>query len=235
MKRYILIVQIICLLGFSNTVFADVLQIDKEQSKVGFIGSKIGFMDVYGVFGEYSGSVSIDNDEITQIEGVIEADSVDSKSQKRDENIKGKNLLESKKYPQIKFTMTKYEKINDTQGKVYGSLQMHGVTQDIQLDSILNKQEKAYILTLTGKTNIKKDFKMESYSMMSNDVRIDVSLYLRVQDDAESTESKAQEDNLTESTQESVQPESTQPQDQESTLKDPQEETTQLDKQTQQD
>ncbi len=178
MKRCVLIAQIICLLCFSNVLFADVLQIDKDQSKVGFVGNKIGFIDVPGIFGKYSGSVSIDNGVITQIQGVVEVDSVDSKSQKRDENIRGKSLFESDKYPQINFTMTKYEKIDDTQGKVYGTLQMHGATKNVVLDSTLNKQGNAYILNLTGNVDIKKDFKMESYSMMSNEVKIDVKLHL---------------------------------------------------------
>ncbi|WP_186821772.1 hypothetical protein [Campylobacter avium] len=55
----------------------------------------------------------------------------------------------------------------------------HSVSKDIVFDSTVKKTEEGYILTLNSTVDVKKDFNMQSYSIMSNSVDIDVSLCLK--------------------------------------------------------
>lgn len=47
---------------------------------------------------------------------------------------------------------------------------------EVLFDSTVKKTEEGYILTLNSTVDVKKDFNMQSYSIMSNSVDIDVSL-----------------------------------------------------------
>ncbi|WP_281526953.1 YceI family protein [Campylobacter avium] len=106
--------------------------------------------------------------------------SVESGDKTRDEHIRGEVLFDSKKYPIISFKMSKYEALSSvngiSKGKIYGLMNAHGVSKDIVFDSTVKKTEEGYILTLNSTVDVKKDFNMQSYSIMSNSVDIDVSL-----------------------------------------------------------
>lgn len=168
-----------CVFIFINTnLFA--LDIDKSKSKVAFKASKLVFVGVDGEFKDYEGNVSILNDEIVALNGNVFVNSVESGNKTRDEHIRGEVLFDSKKYPIISFKMSKYEALSSangiSKGKIYGLMNAHGVSKDIVFDSTVKKTEEGYILTLNSIVDVKKDFNMQSYSIMSNSVDIDVSL-----------------------------------------------------------
>lgn len=168
-----------CVFIFINTnLFA--LDIDKSKSKVAFKASKLVFVGVDGEFKDYEGNVSILNDEIVALNGNVFVNSVESGDKTRDEHIRGEVLFDSKKYPIISFKMSKYEALSSangiSKGKIYGLMNAHGVSKDIVFDSTVKKTEEGYILTLNSTVDVKKDFNMQSYSIMSNSVDIDVSL-----------------------------------------------------------
>lgn len=155
--------------------------IDKTQSKVGFEGSKFLAVSVEGVFENYESEVSIEDGLITALKGKIAVDSVQSGNETRDEHIRGESLIDSQKFPYITFVMKEYKKLTDSTGEVVGILEIHGVTKEVRLASTLESTntESTSILTLEGKVDIKKDFGMESYAIMSNSVKIDVRLALQ--------------------------------------------------------
>lgn len=153
--------------------------IDKSQSKVGFEGSKFLAVGVEGAFSDYEGKISIEDNAITALNGKVVVDSVQSGNDTRDEHIRGATLIDSQKFPYITFVMKEYKKLTDTTGEVVGTLEMHGVSKEISLSSNLESTPSGYTLTLKGKVDVKKDFGMESYAIMSNSVKINVALSLR--------------------------------------------------------
>jgi len=153
--------------------------IDKSQSKVGFEGSKFLAVGVEGAFSDYGGKISIEDNAITDLNGKVVVDSVQSGNDTRDEHIRGATLIDSQKFPYITFVMKEYKKLTDTTGEVVGTLEMHGVSKEISLSSTLESTPSGYTLTLKGKVDVKKDFGMESYAIMSNSVKINVALSLR--------------------------------------------------------
>lgn len=153
--------------------------IDTAASKVGFEGSKFLAVGVDGVFTNYEGKVSIEDNAITTLHGKVVVDSVQSGNDTRDEHIRGASLIDSQQFPYITFVMKEYKKLTDTTGEVIGTLEMHGVAKEVTLASTLESTPSGYTLTLKGKVDVKKDFGMESYAIMSNSVKIAVSLALQ--------------------------------------------------------
>lgn len=158
------------------------------QSRIGFIGSKFLALSVEGSFTRYKGEVAITQGKLESLKGEIEVDSVESGSETRDKNIRGESLLESDKFPTINFVMKSYEALESSaqgketgeiKGKVLGTLTAHGVSKDVALTSTLTPSKDGYTLRLQGSVNVKKDFKMESWSVMSNTIEIDVLLVLK--------------------------------------------------------
>ncbi|MFQ6342307.1 YceI family protein [Campylobacter sp. VTCC 70190] len=150
------------------------------QSHIGFKGSKFLFIGVEGTFIRYKGEVSITDGRIEKLSGEIEVNSVDSGNKTRDENIRGESLLEGDKFPIISFVMKNYEALGQsTTGKVLGTLNAHGVSKDVVLTSTLTPTQEGYTLRLQGSVDVKKDFKMESWSVMSNTININVLLILK--------------------------------------------------------
>ncbi len=194
MRKIILCVAMVFVALFSTSSAQEIpntLTINMAKSNVGFKAKKMAFVGVEGSFSTYSGkvalaSISQHNTEsiiITELSGTIVVDSVQSGNSTRDEHIRGEVLFDSKKYPEIVFTMTQYEPLGATQngqyeGRVYGIMQAHGIAKEVVLSSHLTKGADTYTLSLNGKVDVKKDFGMESYVIMNNTVTIDVVLVL---------------------------------------------------------
>ncbi|MFC3867796.1 YceI family protein [Helicobacter equorum] len=152
--------------------------IDKSQSKVGFEGSKFLAVSVEGKFLEYEGKINIQDDVIHTLEGKVVVDSIESGNTTRDEHIRGKSLIESQKFPYITFAMKEYKQLTEN-GEVIGILEIHGIAKEVRLTSTLKHTQNGYTLYLNGKIDVKKDFGMESYTIMNNSIKIDVVLALQ--------------------------------------------------------
>lgn len=144
--------------------------IDKSQSKVGFEGSK---------FLEYDGKINIQDGVIHTLEGKVVVDSVESGNTTRDKHIRGKSLIESQKFPYITFAMKEYKQLTEHDGEVIGMLEIHGIAKEVRLTSTLEHTQNGYTLCLNGNIDVKKDFGMESYTIMNNSIKIDVVLALK--------------------------------------------------------
>jgi len=110
--------------------------LDDQHTSVVFTTSHFGFSYTYGMFGKYAGKFSVDmkNPSTATFQFVIDAASLDTKSEKRDEHLRGPDFFNVKQFPQITFTSRSVEPVND--GKtlnITGDLQLHGETKSIVL------------------------------------------------------------------------------------------------------
>ena len=69
----------------------------------------------------------------------IQADSVDTQHDKRDEHIRSPDFLNVKEFPEITFTSTDVEKTGEKTADITGDLTLHGTTKPVTLDVTLNK------------------------------------------------------------------------------------------------
>ena len=109
--------------------------IDPAHSTAQFTVRHLGISNVTGSFTKVTGTVVLNDRDITQSEvsATIDANSVDTRVEARDKDLKSPHFFEVEKYPTIEF---KSKKIVSSGGKlqVIGDLTIHGTTRDVTLD-----------------------------------------------------------------------------------------------------
>ena len=109
--------------------------IDKNHTDVSF---QIRHMvsQVRGEFRDFSGTIVKDdaNPAANSVEFTIQATSVETGADARDNDLRGENFFDVAKFPTITFKSSKVEKVSDTLYKVTGDFTMHGVTKVMTLD-----------------------------------------------------------------------------------------------------
>lgn len=125
---------------------ASTWNIDPEHSSIEFKVSHLGLVDVKGIFRKYQGTVTLDEKDIAKssVNVTIEAASVDTGVEKRDEHLRTDDFFDAAKHPTITFVSKKVTPGDKGKLKVSGDLTIYGVT-------------KAVVLDVTGPTKELKD------------------------------------------------------------------------------
>ncbi|MEI8186027.1 MAG: YceI family protein [Chlorobiaceae bacterium] len=109
--------------------------IDADHSNVGFSVSHLMVSKVKGNFNKYTGVVDINDKDITKskVDVTIDASSINTNVQKRDEHLKSPDFFDVAKYPTVTFVSKKWTKAPQGALKVTGDLTIHGVTKSVVL------------------------------------------------------------------------------------------------------
>ena len=119
-----------------------VWRVDPAHSKVGFAVKHMGVATVRGEFGEFEGSLEIGDDLATsKAFGTVKTASVDTNQEARDEHLRSADFFEVDKYPEISFSSTRIEQVDDETVKITGDLTLHGETHPIELEAELGGVE----------------------------------------------------------------------------------------------
>jgi polyisoprenoid-binding protein YceI len=130
------IVSAITLLA-SLPVFAQTStwNIDPAHSNAQFTVRHLGISNVTGSFTKVAGTVTLNEQDITQsqVSASIDVNSIDTRVEARDKDLKSPHFFEVEKYPTIEF---KSKRIVSSGGKlqVIGDLTIHGTTREVTLD-----------------------------------------------------------------------------------------------------
>jgi polyisoprenoid-binding protein YceI len=110
-------------------------KIDPAHTSAQFAVRHMGVSTVRGAFTKISGSASFDSahPDKTVLETTIEAASVDTRVDMRDNDLRGPNFLDVAKYPTITFR-SKRTVADKGKLKITGDLTIHGVTKETVLD-----------------------------------------------------------------------------------------------------
>jgi polyisoprenoid-binding protein YceI len=110
--------------------------IDPNHTAAQFSVRHMGISTVRGAFTKVSGTVSYDPADIskTAIDATIEAASVDTRVNKRDDDLRSPNFFDVAKYPTITFKSKRAEAAGAGKAKVTGDLTIHGTTKEVVLD-----------------------------------------------------------------------------------------------------
>ena len=107
---------------------------DKNHTDISF---QIRHMvsQVRGEFRDFSGTIVKDdaNPAASSVELTIQATSIETGVDHRDNDLRSENFFDVAKFPTITFKSTRVEKISDTEYKVTGDFTMHGVTKVVIL------------------------------------------------------------------------------------------------------
>ena len=111
-------------------------QIDPVHSSSQFSVSHLGIATVRGVFEKTTGTVLYDPSDPTktQIDATLDATTVNTRIQMRDNDLRSPNFLDVAKYPTITFKSKKTEAAGTGKLKITGDLTIHGVTKEVVLD-----------------------------------------------------------------------------------------------------
>lgn len=111
-------------------------KIDPNHSSAQFSVRHLGVSTVRGAFTKVNGSASYDasNPSKNSLEATIEADSIDTRVQMRDKDLRSPNFLDVQKYPTITFHSKQAKTAGDGKMQITGDLTIHGVTKEVVLD-----------------------------------------------------------------------------------------------------
>jgi polyisoprenoid-binding protein YceI len=111
-------------------------QIDTAHSTVGFQVRHMAISRTNGIFDEYSGTFNYDPDDpgAWSCEVTIQAASVNTNNDKRDEDLRSPNFFDVAKFPTLTFKSTGVALADESEGTLTGDLTIHGVTKPVVLD-----------------------------------------------------------------------------------------------------
>jgi polyisoprenoid-binding protein YceI len=114
----------------------DSWQIDPKHTAAQFSVRHLGISTVRGEFSKVSGTVQYDPANVARssIQATIEAASVNTRTEARDNDLRSPHFFDVEKYPTITFQSKKVEAAGVGKLKVTGDLTMHGVTKEVVLD-----------------------------------------------------------------------------------------------------
>lgn len=120
----------ISLLSFSPAHAAEKFQIDPAHTSVSFAIRHFGISNVHGRFDEVAGSVTMDGDKLTAIQGTVQVKSLNTGVEKRDQHVLTKDFLDAEKFPTITFKTKSIETI-DGKTTLTADFTLHGVTKEV--------------------------------------------------------------------------------------------------------
>lgn len=128
MKQLMVILGLIfCIPGFAQ-------EINAEKSEVSFEISNMAVRTVEGKFTGMSGTINFDpnNLEESSFSVCIDASTVNTDNEERDEHLKNEDFFDVTKYPNICFESTSIEKTEDG-FLAKGKMNLHGVTLEVEI------------------------------------------------------------------------------------------------------
>ena len=130
-------------LVFSPLAKADnaTYRLDPDHTSMGFLVEHIGYAKVLGRFREARGSYQFDEQaaELSDLEVVVETDSVYTNHKKRDKHLRGADFLNSREFPHMTFSAGTAKRTGERTYLIMGQLDLLGVTQPLTLTATWNK------------------------------------------------------------------------------------------------
>jgi polyisoprenoid-binding protein YceI len=123
-------------LAFQASAATTTWKIDPAHTAAQFAVKHMMISTVRGEFKGVTGTVIWDDQDVTKssVDVTIDAKTVNTGEEKRDQDLRSANFFEVEKYPTLTFKSKKVESAGSGKLKVTGDLTMHGVTKEVVLD-----------------------------------------------------------------------------------------------------
>ena len=133
MSRYVMILIAALAMAASAAAQAGNWQIDPAHSSAQFSVRHLGVSTVRGAFMKVSGSAKYDAADPSKgsLDATIEATSVDTRVEMRDNDLRSPNFLDVAKYPTITFHSKQTKAAGAGKLQITGDLTIHGVTKAV--------------------------------------------------------------------------------------------------------
>ena len=109
---------------------------DLSHSSVNFHVRHLMVSKVHGRFTSWNGTLVLDEQDLTKskLSVTIDAASVDTKEQKRDDHLRSADFFEAEKYPHLTFISKEIKRGGDNRYLVAGELTIRGITKPVTLE-----------------------------------------------------------------------------------------------------
>ena len=136
MKRFKLFPVAFALALFIQSGFAAEWTVDKSHSQVGFAVKHLMISTVRGSFSDYDVAISFDETDPSNLtfSGTIQAASINTENEKRDNHLKSADFFDSANHPTLAFASKKTEKTSDGMYQMTGDLTIRGTTKEVVLN-----------------------------------------------------------------------------------------------------
>lgn len=110
--------------------------LDRAHTNLMFISRYAMLTKVRGHFNSFEGTIHVaDRPEDSSVELAIDASSITTDNDMRDNHLRSGDFLDLENHPTIKFRSTKVEVLGDDKLRVTGDLTVRGVTKEVVLDT----------------------------------------------------------------------------------------------------
>lgn len=113
-----------------------VWKIDPTHTTISAVARHLMVAKVRGYFRKFEGKIVVgDSPETSSVEVEIDAASIDTGVEDRDNHLRSADFLDVENHPKITFKSTRLERGEGSSFKLYGDLTMRGVTKEVVLDA----------------------------------------------------------------------------------------------------
>lgn len=112
--------------------------IDPTHSSVEFKVKHMMITTVKGRFGQVEGSIQLGGEENVLVDVRIDAASIDTRTEQRDDHLRSADFLDVENYPELTFRSHRVEGSFDAPGdefKIFGDLTIRGTTREVVLEA----------------------------------------------------------------------------------------------------
>ena len=111
-------------------------QIDPQHSSAQFAVRHLGLSTVRGAFSKLSGTMVLDDQDITKssVEVTIDVNTVDTREPDRDKDLRSKRFFDVAHFPTMTFKSKKVEQLAPGKLRVTGDLTIRGTSREVTLD-----------------------------------------------------------------------------------------------------
>jgi polyisoprenoid-binding protein YceI len=130
------ILMLVILMAVSGAALAakETYTLDPNHTYPNFTINHLGYSTMHGRFGKTSGKLTLDRSTMTgSVEVIIDAASVDTGMQKRDDHLRSPDFLNAGEFPEITYKADNVKLNKDGTGDINGKLTLAGVTKSVTL------------------------------------------------------------------------------------------------------
>ena len=119
-----------------NTSLSGDYDVDVAHSRLGFAAKHAMVTTVRGSFTDFTAELHIDQDNVANSTAnvVIQAKSIDTGNQMRDDHVRNSDFLEVETNPTITFVSTSAEQVDDDTYRLHGNLTIKDTTKPVSID-----------------------------------------------------------------------------------------------------
>lgn len=127
-------------LSLATAARAEIFKVDTAHAGISFAVKHLMLSNTKGSFNTFDGTVDYDLETKTlkSIEGFIEAASIDTNNDARDDHLRNEDFFHVTQFPRITFKSSSIKKTGDNTFLVEGKLNVLGVDRDVSLPVTVN-------------------------------------------------------------------------------------------------